>query len=211
MSSTCGCLSQYSKYCIDKKCKTCCKNIKCRIHRKHYCKDCQSLSDNSNKRVKKCKKCQNKKLSCLVCNVQRCDSKCSFSHCKNCCQNIKCAYHFIQDQDVSTELLNDYKVKLCLIENLPVCIIDKIIDDYLDVMEKCKECHYKFSSLSHCISDGVVHSCENCKELVCENCVFEDYTHKRIQRYCTDCFVNDIDHDINHDITDDDDNDDDAM
>lgn len=260
----CKCSSQSSKYCIDKKCKNCCENIKCRRHGTHYCKDCEKLLDNTNKRhilSRKCNKCLNKHLMCTVCNNERYDNKCSFKHCKKCCKeelcnihlnvnnwckqcktyqkicknnncvncycnnndctihytnckncttfiekkkckhckecckNVKCYYHFIQDEDITNKLLNNYKFTLYGIKNLPVCIIDKIVDDFLDVIEECKECHYKFSSFEECCSAGVVFSCENCKEYICDNCVMEHSRYYTIERYCKDCYESSTDDD----------------
>ena len=107
------------------------------------------------------------------------------SHCKECCRNSKCIHHFIQDRDVSTGLLNSYKVALIL-KGLPVEIIDRMVNDFLDVREKCKYCRRIFSSLSESEHTGIALQCNSCRKYLCGNCGVID-RYMSTYDVCSDC------------------------
>ena len=112
---------------------------------------------------------------------------------------MRCYVHFIQDDSVTTELLHDYKLTLYLISSLsstdevvrilPVSIVDKIVDDYLDVRTECYICHYKFSSFDDCLSYGCAISCCECHNWVCEACSDRcGGGWDEISYYCLSCY-----------------------
>jgi hypothetical protein len=103
---------------------------------------------------------------------------------------MNCYDHFIQDDDLTKKILNDYKVSLNLIRGLPECLINKIVDEYVDARIKCVSCDYKFSSLNEDISDGYANVCYGCNKWVCDICVTTEYSLYKIDKFCKVCCHN---------------------
>lgn len=93
----------------------------------------------------------------------------------------------IDDMDLDEKILNDYKISLYQIQKLPVSIINKIIDEYIDTRTQCKDCNFVFSSLNDDILDGCAIECSYCNQWICHYCirvVFIDYT---FEKFCQTC------------------------
>ena len=67
-------------------------------------------------------------------------------------------------------------------------IIDKIVDEFLDVIVRCKDCSLPFSSLGSCILNEIAFLCECCNKYVCGECK-ETWApdHATIYLCCHDC------------------------
>jgi len=180
---------RFDRNCSFRSCRDCCEEEKCKSHL------------NSNNCCVKCKKmrkiCKDNMCVSCFCNNHDCEvhyticgncpgkikkHKCSL--CKECCHDFKCGTHFIQDDDVTIRLLNDYKLTLHLSKFLPVEIINKIVDDYLDVISECKFCDTKFSSLNACFESGLAFRCRACAVLICDDCFDESLN------ICKNCMEN---------------------
>ncbi len=166
--------TKYSDKCYSRNCQKCCTSEHCTVHinennRCNKCLKTQKICKNNG-----CARCYCNDNECTV-HYTKCDScsnmietkKCS--HCKDCCRSSQCIHHYIQDRDVTTGLLNSYKVALIL-KGLPVEIINKTVNEFLDVREKCKHCHRIFSSLSHCEQTAVALQCNSCRKYLCSTC-----------------------------------------
>ena len=49
-------------------------------------------------------------------------------------------------------------------------IVNKMVNEFLDVREKCKNCRRIFSSLSHCIHTEIALQCNYCRKYLCSTC-----------------------------------------
>ena len=156
-----------------KRCKTC-------KHKRYLCinNQCRSCACTDNKclmHYRKCRLCPGR--------IER--KKCS--RCKDCCHNTRCNYHFIQEGNVTAELLNFCKIVLYS-KHLPADIVNKIVDEHLDVREKCKTCHIKFSSLNSCISSYAAFKCGIRFLYVCDKCDGENWLCDDESYLCRGCY-----------------------
>lgn len=188
---------RFDSKCVDLKCFDCCSNktcskhkdkfnkcIGCKIHlfncELEYCDDC---CDN--------KSCSKHFIKCSCNSSNYINLKCEYKKCKECCVNIKCLTHFIQDYDLSCQILNNYKVELYKMKNIPAEIINIIIDDYVDARYKCTICGYKIN-FDVDFSNGCIVNCDGCDEWVCDhlygNCSKSVYDGCKIYNYCIECY-----------------------
>jgi hypothetical protein len=197
-------IRNFDKYCNFKYCNGCCKMENCNYHlnENNHCVHCKYRHKDNSCISKYCKTCICNDKSCNIhyslCKTFECNNiikKNNCKKCKPCCKNRDCEIHFIQDDELTQQHINDYKTTLYLQRNLPVCIINEIVDKYLDTRKKCYDCNYKFSSFNDCLSYGYAVFCNGCNELMCENCVTMKSSMYTIERFCNDCFEKTIDSD----------------
>ena len=76
----------------------------------------------------------------------------------------------VREHDLNSKILNDYKFSLFCKDTpnpLPLAIINKIVDEFVDTREKCCFCPYIFNSLNDAFEAGGC-CCANCDKYVCE-------------------------------------------
>lgn len=199
----------YTIGCDKKLCIDCCNNFYCIKHKEKFkdkCIICKNRNFNINCINKKCNDCC-KNTNCNehynICECNNINLKSECESCKKCCKNYKCYKHFLQDDDLSQEIINNYKIQLLLKNKISIELINVIIE-YVDCRTICKICKYKFSLNEDC-SNGVSTVCQNCHSWVC-NEVYNDcskiynYDKYTFETYCIDCYNGDTD------IEDDEDN-----
>ncbi len=177
-------------YCVSRNCVKCCTEESCNVHLNvnnwcNKCKKTQRRCINNN-----CMDCYCDDTSCKV-HYHQCDNCPTMiilgicNSCKCCCRNWKCSVHFIVDGDVNFELLNQYKCTLHHTD-LPVPIIDKIVNNFLNVIVRCKDCARSLPSLNSSILNKIAFACDFCYKFVCADCVqpTEEYSY---YHYCNGC------------------------
>lgn len=188
--------NKFAPNCIIKKCLDCCDNELCIVHKQKfnrcikcniserkcdykYCKDC---CDNT--------KCKKHFILCK-CSINFISKNCRYYKCKNCCTNRECHIHYVQDLDLTTEILNNYKIELYKSKKLPVEIVNIIVDDYLDARMKCSICNCKIN-FDNDISNGAIVKCDGCDDWICDswynNCSKSKSDGYNIYNYCIECY-----------------------
>lgn len=198
---SCKCTNLYINYnCLDKLCSLCCNNQNCKIHNK-LC-NCKNKNYELNCLDKLCNNCcKNKKcpqhFTICKCNNDG-DENCINKFCQNCCKNFECDHHYMYKEDLTIEVLNDYKKIITNYKiKIPVEIINYIVDEFIDDRNNCCVCQIRFDY------DNLT-TCNECKQYICYDCVFDkdikcsnyDCYHcrsgrgcwnNRSERYCEDC------------------------
>jgi hypothetical protein len=150
----CICNRLGSKICKEGKCRNCCNDKSC------------------NHKSKK-KKNTNIKNTCGTCNEVEIDEYSFCRNCKGCCRDYeKCNKHHLSDNQLTYDILNEYKgnLKLAMNKTLPESIINFIVNDYLDARKSCSLCVNTFNNLDECIASEEANICTNCCEVVCVDC-----------------------------------------
>jgi hypothetical protein len=187
--------NKFTTNCIIKKCLDCCDNELCIAHKQKFNRCIKCNISEFNCEYKYCKNCCNnnkcnKHFILCNCSINFTSKNCRYYKCKNCCINRKCHIHYVQDLDLTTELLNNYKINLYKSNKLPTEIINKIIDEYVDARIKCSICSYKIN-FNNDISNGVIVNCVDCNNWVCDgynDCSKSTYNDHHIYNYCIECY-----------------------
>jgi len=150
----------FDKYCIDKKCYSCCNNNKCEEH------------------FLLCK-CKKRKIKKDLCRTNSC--------CGKCCTDSHCDHHFDTGHEMTNKDLMYCKVILGSKGILPAELINIIVDEYIDNRLKCYICDYKFLDLENEISYGSARVCYICNNWICENCYSTSLIYGTIETFCDFC------------------------
>jgi len=208
-----------NKNCISGNCNLCCEEKYCTVHlnKNNQCVLCTSshkicindccssclCSDNPT--------CDVHFAYCIndVCD-RRISTHTSCNLCNICCKNVdKCDDHYITDEHLEKKHVNDYKFALYslgrsdkVIQNtincstntpcfrLPIELINKISDEYLDTRTKCAVCKFALNSLEECFESNLAICCEKCNKIVCDTCCrfTTRYHYCIVEYYCDNCY-----------------------
>lgn len=122
---------------------------------------------------------------------------CVDKNCSRCCNNKDCVKHKNSQQktiviaedkssniEITQNVLNDYKFLFYSFnKNLPIEIINKIVDEYLDDRNFCITCKWKFDDDAYDMM-----FCDCCNECICDVCCNQNYDGYKIEYYCDDCY-----------------------
>lgn len=177
MDYKCKCNNIGSKYCINKYCKNCCKNNKCKIHTnniicnicniKNFSKKCSDYRciDCCNKKNCKDRIHKDKYKKCSICKIKNFDTKCFDTKCFDCCSNILCIKHEDKFNKCIKCKIKKYNCedKYCL----DCCDNNDCKIHY--ILCKCNE-----KIINHYCNEKMCKTC--CKDLNCFEHYIQDYT-----------------------------------
>ncbi len=63
-----------------------------------------------------------------------------------------------------------------------------MVGNYFHVLEECKYCRMKFSSLNVCFEKAIAFFCDGCDQLYCGKCLAERVVNNTLFNCCDDCY-----------------------
>ena len=188
----------FNKKCSNKNCDECCNFEECKTHlnENNKCENCNETIFSTKCSKKICKYCICDTKNCdthyklCKCGVNKIEKKNKCKVCKDCCKDYKCYLHYVQDESLSTDILNKYKIQLYLLNKFPIEIINIIIDEYVDARTDCNICKYKFT-FDYDIDYGNAVACQGCYQWACNDAeCSKSFYFGCIEYYCIKCAEN---------------------
>lgn len=96
---------------------------------------------------------------CVKCNKKKYHKYCKYEECKDCCISKKCKVHYLQPEDIDIVYLEECKEILTGLKfgedcYFPLDIVNKIVDEYVDIRLICGVCKEKLTfeddDILHC-------------------------------------------------------------